>query len=160
MQSFHERLRSSWQNSGSLLCVGIDPDLQLMPHAVRAAKKPFFEFGKAIVEATAAYVCAFKPQAAHFAAVGKEHELAELIAFMRANYPAIPIILDAKRGDVGSTARLYAKEAYERYNADAVTVNPETEMVDCSAVASAVSVQFPAGTVMVDVPIPVMVSVN
>ena len=124
MQSFHERLRSSWQNSGSLLCVGIDPDLQLMPHAVRAAKKPFFEFGKAIVEATAAYVCAFKPQAAHFAAVGKEHELAELIAFMRANYPAIPIILDAKRGDVGSTARLYAKEAYERYNADAVTVNP------------------------------------
>jgi orotidine-5'-phosphate decarboxylase len=124
MQSFHERLRRSWQQSGSLLCVGIDPDLERIPQEVAAADQPYLEFGKAVVEATAAFVCAFKPQAAHFAAVGREQELAELIAFTRANYPDIPIILDAKRGDVGSTAKLYAKEAFERYNADAVTVSP------------------------------------
>ena len=124
MQSFHEKLRCSWQKSGSLLCVGIDPDLERLPRGLAAAKKPFLDFGRAIVEATAPYVCAFKPQAAHFAAVGKENELAELIAFAKAHFPDIPVILDAKRGDVGSTARLYAREAFERYNADAVTVSP------------------------------------
>ena len=124
MPSFHERLRISWLQSGSLLCVGIDPDLERIPQEVAAADKPYFEFGKAIVEATAPYVCAFKPQAAHFAAVGREQELAELITFAQTKYPDIPIILDAKRGDVGSTAELYAREAFERYNADAVTVNP------------------------------------
>ncbi|MAI16169.1 MAG: orotidine-5'-phosphate decarboxylase [Gammaproteobacteria bacterium] len=124
MQSFHERLRRSWQQSGSLLCVGIDPDLDRIPQHLAAADKPYLQFGKAIIEATAPYVCAFKPQAAHFAAVGREQELAELITFAQTNYPDIPVILDAKRGDVGGTAKLYALEAFERYNADAVTVSP------------------------------------
>ena len=124
MPSFHERLRKSWLQSGSLLCVGIDPDLERIPEEVAAADKPYFEFGKAIIDATAPYVCAFKPQAAHFAAVGREQELAELITFAQTTYPDIPVILDAKRGDVGSTAKLYAREAFERYNADAVTVSP------------------------------------
>lgn len=124
MPSFHDRLRRSWQQSGSLLCVGIDPDFERIPQQIAAADKPYLEFSKAIVEATAPYVCAFKPQAAHFAAAGREQELAELITFAQTNYPDIPVILDAKRGDVGSTAKLYAREAFERYNADAVTVSP------------------------------------
>jgi len=124
VQSFHQKLRNSWQKSGSLLCVGIDPDLERIPPELATADKAFFEFGRAIVEATAPYVCAFKPQAAHFAAVGKENELAELIEFTKTRFPHIPVILDAKRGDVGSTAKLYAREAFERYNADAVTVSP------------------------------------
>ena len=70
------------------------------------------------------YVCAFKPQAAHFVAAAREDELAPLIAYVKKHYPDLQVILDAKRGDVGSTAKFYAKEAFERYNADAVTVSP------------------------------------
>ena len=81
-------------------------------------------FGTGIVDATAPYVSAFKPQAAHFAAVGAEDQLAKLIAYIQRHYPEIPVILDAKRGDVGSTAALYAKEVFERFGADAVTVSP------------------------------------
>lgn len=81
-------------------------------------------FCKAIVDATADVVCAFKPQAAYFAAAGREAELAELITYIRDRYPDVPVILDAKRGDIGDTARLYAVEAFERFGAHAVTVNP------------------------------------
>lgn len=124
MANFHQRLRHSWRHSDSLLCVGIDPDVNRLPKHLLDYDKPFLEFGKAIVDATAAYVCAFKPQAAHFAAVGREEELADLIAYIKAQYPETLVILDAKRGDVGSTAKLYAQEAFQRYNADAVTVSP------------------------------------
>ena len=82
------------------------------------------QFCRGIVDATAEYVCAFKPQVAYFAALGEEEGLAQLIEYIHENHPAIPVILDAKRGDIGSTARLYATEAFERFAADAVTVNP------------------------------------
>lgn len=124
MDNFHDRLRLSWQQHNSLLCVGIDPVSDRLPRHLRDCGKPFFEFGKAIADATAPFVCAFKPQAAHFAAAAREAELGELIAYIKERHPLIPVILDAKRGDVGSTARLYAEEAFQRYNADAVTVNP------------------------------------
>jgi orotidine-5'-phosphate decarboxylase len=124
MANFHQRLQHSWRHSDSLLCVGIDPDGNRLPKHLLDYDKPFLEFGKAIVDATAAHVCAFKPQAAHFAAVGREEELADLIAYIKAQYPETLVILDAKRGDVGSTAKLYAQEAFQRYNADAVTVSP------------------------------------
>jgi len=119
---FVPRLRKSWRERDSLLCVGLDPDPEKLPeqfsvHAV-------YEFCREIVDATAEYVCAFKPQAAHFAALGQERELARLISYIHAQHPDIPVILDAKRSDIGSTARLYAIEAFERYGADAVTVNP------------------------------------
>ena len=106
-----------------MVCVGLDPDADRLPTQLDAQKR-YFEFGKVIVDATAPYVCAFKPQAAHFAAAGREDELASLIVYIRETYPKHVTILDAKRGDIGSTAAYYAVEAYERYGADAVTVNP------------------------------------
>ena len=122
--SFHERLRQVWRSKNSLVCVGIDPELAKIPTHLHDEANPYLAFGIGIVDATAPYVCAFKPQAAHFAAVGAEDQLAKLIAYIQRHYPEIPVILDAKRGDVGSTAALYAKEVFERYGADAVTVNP------------------------------------
>ena len=122
--SFHDRLRQVWRSKNSLVCVGIDPEVAKIPAHLQDEEDAFLAFGIGIVDATAPYVCAFKPQAAHFAAVGAEDQLAKLIAYIQRHYPEIPVILDAKRGDVGSTAALYTKEVFERFGADAVTVNP------------------------------------
>jgi orotidine-5'-phosphate decarboxylase len=91
---------------------------------VRDAPDAVFEFCRAIVDATADLVCCFKPQIAHFAALRAEDALERLIAHIHAQHPGVPVILDAKRGDIGSTAQNYASEAFDRYAADAVTVNP------------------------------------
>jgi len=117
-------LRDRWDGADSLLCVGLDPDVARLPAVVGSGPGAFLEFCKAIVDATADLVCAFKPQVAYFAAQGRETELADLIHYIRMRHPAVPVILDAKRGDIGDTARMYACEAFERYGADAVTVNP------------------------------------
>lgn len=95
-----------------------------MPAEFRSSPTGFRDFCCAVVDATAGEVCAFKPQAAHFAAAAAEDQLAEVIAYIHARHPDVPVILDAKRGDIGSTAAFYAREAYERYGADIVTVNP------------------------------------
>ena len=108
----------------SLLCVGLDPDLDRLPARVRKGKDSFFVFGREIVDATADSVCAFKLQVACYSAVGAEEELARTIDFIHQNHPHIAVILDAKRGDVGVSARHYAREAFVRYGADAVTVSP------------------------------------
>ena len=118
--NFIGRLQNAWRQNQSLICVGIDPD----PERIPASAGGIFEFCRAIVDATAAHVCAFKPQIAHFSALGEEPALERLVAHMRLNHPDIPVILDAKRGDIGSTATMYAREAFDRYGADAVTVNP------------------------------------
>lgn len=106
------------------MCVGLDPDMQRIPQHLRTASRPYFEFCRGIIDATASYACAFKPQAAHFAALAKEDELAAVIDYIATNYPKILIILDAKRGDIGSTATFYAQEAYQRYGVDVVTLSP------------------------------------
>ena len=121
---FVDRLRQAWSAQRSLLCVGLDPDPARLPACVSGGAQPIFEFGRAIVDATADLVCAYKPQIAYYAAARAERELEMTIAYIRRQYPSIPVILDAKRGDVGSTAEMYAREAFERYAADAVTVNP------------------------------------
>ena len=122
--SILERLQTGWACNDSLLCVGLDPIRGRLPEVFRQSPGGFRDFCCAIVEACAPYVCAFKPQAAHFGAEGAEDQLAEVIAFIHERYPDIPVILDAKRGDIGATAEFYAKEAFERYGADVVTVNP------------------------------------
>jgi orotidine-5'-phosphate decarboxylase len=122
--SFADRLRRRWEVSGSMLCVGLDPDPARLPEPVRRHPTPLFALCREIADATAELVCAFKPQFAHFAAVGAEAQLAALVAHLRDAHPDVPVILDAKRGDIGSTARHYATEAFDRYGADAVTVNP------------------------------------
>ena len=122
--NFITKLSNAWAAHDSLLCVGLDPDLARLPPALRADPDGVYQFCKAIIDATADQACAFKPQIAYFAALGAERQLEQVCAYLRAHYPALPIILDAKRGDIGATARQYAIEAYERYGADAVTVNP------------------------------------
>ncbi|QWD87217.1 orotidine-5'-phosphate decarboxylase [Polynucleobacter paludilacus] len=122
--SFTQQLQAAWASQGSMLCVGFDPDPKRMPASLADKPEPIFEFCKAIADITADLVCAFKPQIAYFASQGAEAQLEKLIAHLKTHYPHIPVILDAKRGDIGSTAEHYALEAFERYGADAVTVNP------------------------------------
>jgi orotidine-5'-phosphate decarboxylase len=122
--SFASMLGTAWRGADSLLCVGLDPDPARLPAAVRAGPDPIFTFCRAIVDATADLVCAFKPQIAYFAAHRAEDELQALIAHIHQRHPGIPVVLDAKRGDIGSTAEQYAREAFERFQADAVTLNP------------------------------------
>lgn len=122
--SFMQALRQRWGEADSLVCVGLDPEPAKFPAQFTGDPDAVFNFCRAIVDATAPYVCAFKPQIAHFAALGAEDSLSRLITHIHTSHPGIPVILDAKRGDIGSTAQHYATEAFDRYGADAVTANP------------------------------------
>ena len=122
--TFLDQLRTAERQNGSFLCVGLDPEPAKFPNAYRGDASKIYDFCAAIVEATADLVIAFKPQIAYFAAHRAEDQLERLMAHMRSTAPQVPIILDAKRGDIGSTAEQYAKEAFERYGADAVTLSP------------------------------------
>jgi orotidine-5'-phosphate decarboxylase len=121
---FMQNLRDAWQRNDSLVCVGLDPEPAKFPARFAHDVDAVFGFCRAIVDATADLVCAFKPQIAHFAALGAEDALQRLITHIHTAHPGVPVILDAKRGDIGSTAQNYAIEAFDRYRADAVTVNP------------------------------------
>jgi orotidine-5'-phosphate decarboxylase len=107
-----------------MLCVGLDPDPARFPEPWRDRIDATYDFCRAIVDATGDLVCAFKPQIAYFAATGSEPQLERLCAHIRDRHPHVLLILDAKRGDIGSTATMYAREAFDRYGAHAVTVNP------------------------------------
>jgi orotidine-5'-phosphate decarboxylase len=122
--NFHDRLDAVQQRHGSLLCVGLDPEPARLPLAWRGDAMRIFDFCARIVDATKDLVCAFKPQIAYFAAHRAEDQLERLMAHMRRVAPDVPVILDAKRGDIGATAEQYAREAFERYQADAVTLSP------------------------------------
>ena len=122
--TFLEMLRAAERQNNSMLCVGLDPEPARFPAAYKGQAAKIYDFCAAIVEATADLVIAFKPQIAYFAAHRAEDQLEKLMAHMRRNAPQVPVILDAKRGDIGSTAEQYAKEAFERYGADAVTLSP------------------------------------
>jgi orotidine-5'-phosphate decarboxylase len=125
--SFISSLQEAWQRSRSMLCVGLDPDPARLPSALIERHDPaeaILRFCRGIVDATAPFACAFKPQIAYFAAVRAEAQLEALIDHIHRRHPGIPVVLDAKRGDIGATAERYAAEAFERYRADAVTVNP------------------------------------
>ena len=117
MTSFNEKLTSASRKNASLLCVGLDPDPALMPI------DDVLEFNKAIIEATADQVCCYKPNIAFYEALG----IPGLEALQRTleHVPEdIPVIIDAKRGDIGSTAKAYARAVFEWWGFDAVTVNP------------------------------------
>jgi orotidine-5'-phosphate decarboxylase len=121
---FSEQLAGAWAKNNSLLCVGLDPDPAKLPAHLHGKPDAIYRFCAEIADATADLACAFKPQIAYFAARRAEDQLEALIAHIHDKHPAVPVILDAKRGDIGSTAEQYAIEAFERYKADAVTVNP------------------------------------
>ena len=120
---FIKLLADRWVDGGTMLCVGLDPDPERLPAHLPRGRDGLVPFCTAIMDATADLVCAFKPQFAHFAALGAEAELSAVIDHAHRHHPDVPVILDAKRGDIGDTARRYAVEAFERYDADAVTVN-------------------------------------
>lgn len=122
--SFMQALQQRWIAANSLVCVGLDPEPAKFPARFATDPDAVFNFCRDIVAATADYACSFKPQIAHFAALGAEDALTRLIAHIHARHPGIPVILDSKRGDIGSTAQHYAGEAFDRYRADAVTANP------------------------------------
>ena len=122
--NFTRTLTESQSAGGSLLCVGLDPDPARFPAPWRNDSRRLFDFCAAIVDATHDLVCAFKPQIAYFAAQRAEDQLERLIDHIHRTAPSVPVILDAKRGDIGSTAEQYAREAFERYRADAVTLSP------------------------------------
>ena len=121
---FLDQLNAAGRQNNSMLCVGLDPEPAKFPGAWRGEASRIFDFCAAMVDATADLVIAFKPQIAYFAAHRAEDQLERLMAHMRATAPQVPVILDAKRGDIGSTAEQYAREAFERYGADAVTLSP------------------------------------
>lgn len=121
---FRELLEQRWATSGSLLCVGLDPDQPRIPREYHDFEDGIVRFCVDIIDATAEFACAFKPQIAYFAAIGAECDLLAICEHIRDKHPTIPLILDAKRGDIGDTAKMYAREAFERYGAHAVTVNP------------------------------------
>ena len=122
---FIDKLRARWRDADTLLCVGLDPDPAKFPDRFVDDGDALFNFCRDIADATAEYACAFKPQIAYFAAHNDgEAQLQRLIAHINGAHPDVPVILDAKRGDIGSTAQQYACEAFERFGADAVTLNP------------------------------------
>jgi orotidine-5'-phosphate decarboxylase len=121
---FLDRLTAAQRRSESLLCVGLDPEPAKLPPPWRGDPQRLFDFCARVVDATKDLVCAFKPQIAYFAAHGAEDQLERLMAHIRRVAPDVPVILDAKRGDIGATAEQYAREAFVRYQADAVTLSP------------------------------------
>ena len=122
--AFTTQLATAQRQADSMLCVGLDPEPDRFPGAWRGDAARIFDFCAAIVDATQAQACAFKPQIAYFAAHRAEDQLERLVAHIRRVAPGVPVILDAKRGDIGSTAAQYAREAFVRYAADAVTLSP------------------------------------
>lgn len=122
--TFLEQLKHATERQRSVLCVGLDPEPAKFPVHLSGKPDAIYEFCARIVDATSDLVCAFKPQIAYFAAHRAEAQLEQLIAHIRRVAPTIPVILDAKRGDIGSTAEQYAIEAFERFGADAVTLSP------------------------------------
>jgi orotidine-5'-phosphate decarboxylase len=128
--TFAKRLARAQQTSGSLVCVGLDPDPAKLPKDLGGGGNPggdtapLYAFNRRIVDATAGVAAAYKPQIAFYSALGAEDQLVASIRYIRERAPAALVILDAKRNDIGNTAEAYAREAFERYDADAVTVNP------------------------------------
>jgi len=121
---FIARVYAAAERNQSLVCVGLDPEPEKFPASLRGRPRAILEFNRRIVDATADYACCFKPQFAHYAALSAEDQLLDTIRFIHEEHPGIPVILDSKRGDIGNTAEKYAQEAFVRYGADAVTVNP------------------------------------
>ncbi|MEX0941878.1 MAG: orotidine-5'-phosphate decarboxylase [Pseudomonadales bacterium] len=122
MSVFFERIALSQDAQNTLLCIGLDPDPAKFPRPIRRCSQPIFEFNKAIIDATSDLVCCYKPQIAHYSALGAESALQQTIDYIHDR--KLPVLLDAKRGDVGNTAEKYAIELFERYQADAITINP------------------------------------
>jgi len=123
---FKTKLSAAWTKNDSLLCVGLDPDIDKLPEHLRQAETPYFDFNREVIDATADLVCAYKPNSAFYEARGAAgvEELKKTCAYIQEKYPHIPIILDFKRGDIGNTNNHYAAFAFDYLGADAITIQP------------------------------------
>lgn len=121
-----EELITNIARKGSFLCVGLDPDIKKIPQHLLSCENPLLEFCKQIVDATAPYCVAYKPNLAFFESQGVKgwQAIEEIVAYIRKNHPDQFIIADAKRGDIGNTSALYARAAFEHLGVDAITVAP------------------------------------
>lgn len=124
MSKFITNLKASWDKKNSLVCVGLDTDLEKIPEHLKTHEKPAFEFNKAIIDATVDFVSTFKLQYAFYAGQDIVDQLIESVKYIKENYPEVPVILDAKRNDIGNTAAMYVKEVFDIIGADAVTITP------------------------------------
>ncbi len=124
--TFLEKLDACVTKNNSLLCVGLDPDMAKLPPHLKDEPAPYFVFNKAIIDATADLVCAYKPNSAFYESKGAAgiEELQLTCSYIHEKYPHIPIILDFKRGDIGNTNNHYATFAFDYLGADAVTIHP------------------------------------
>jgi orotidine-5'-phosphate decarboxylase len=124
--SFQTKLDQIIEKNNSLVCVGLDSDIDKLPESIKQKENPQFEFNKAIIDATHDLVCSYKPNSAFYEAYGDRGvgELKMTCDYLKENYPEIPIIIDAKRGDIGNTNNGYVKFVFDYLNADAVTVIP------------------------------------
>lgn len=126
MNSFFQRVQFAFKRNNSVLCVGLDPDISKMPANIAKSKEPLYDFLAPIIDATQDKVCCYKPNIAFYEAHGPRgiEQLIKVIEHIRGLEMDIPVILDAKRGDIGNTAKAYARSIFEDIRADAVTVNP------------------------------------
>lgn len=110
----------------SFLCVGLDVDINKIPQHLLSEEDPIFAFNKAIIDATAPYCVAYKPNLAFYEAYGVNGMVAfeKTIAYLKESYPEMFVIADAKRGDIGNTSKMYAKTFFDEYDVDALTVAP------------------------------------
>lgn len=124
--NFFEKLSASQTANNSLVCVGLDTEVKKIPRFLLSDSDPIFSFNKAIIEATFDLVSAYKPQVAFYTAEGIKglESLIKTVKYIHQKYPKIPVILDAKRGDIGNTAEKYTQEVFDVIGVDAVTVNP------------------------------------
>jgi orotidine-5'-phosphate decarboxylase len=124
--TFQEKLDAIVKKNNSLVCVGLDSDIAKLPERVRTGPKPQATFNKAIIYATQDLVCAYKPNTAFYEAFGTEgiDELKNTCDFLKAHYPEIPIIIDAKRADIGNTNEGYCKFVFDYLGVDAITLQP------------------------------------
>lgn len=124
--NFQQKLNKIIIKNNSLLCIGLDPDLSKIPEHLKKEADPIFTFNKAIIDNTSDLVCAYKPNIAYYEAEGIEgmKSLKQTLKYATQKYPAIPFICDAKRGDISSTSKQYAKALFDYYGFDAATVNP------------------------------------
>ena len=124
--TFMAKLVARWNKSNSLLCVGLDPEISKLPSEIKNNKNPLFEFNKAIIDATAEFVSVFKPNSAFYEALGSDgiEQLKLTADYLKEHYPDIPIILDAKRADIGNTNNGYTSFIFDHLGMDAVTLHP------------------------------------
>lgn len=124
--TFQQKLDNAIEKNNSLVCVGLDSDMDKLPETVEHVQNPQFTFNKALVDATHNLICCYKLNSAFYEARGEQgiKELKLTCEYIRGIYPDVPIILDAKRGDIGNTNNGYVKFAYEYLNADAITLHP------------------------------------